>query len=132
VPTYVQSGPAPFGYKTIVAETRGKTEKKKLEINPQEADVVRLVYDLYTDGDKIGTKGIRGISYHLNEKGYRQRNGSKFYSSVIDTILHREAYTSIHYYNRTCSKTKRQKRMDSNRNAYHYIRRPICSGKKPS
>ena len=39
-------GHAPFGYRTVVAEERGETVKKRLEIDPAEAEIVREMHRL--------------------------------------------------------------------------------------
>ncbi|MGL1548970.1 hypothetical protein ACSTJL_23430, partial [Vibrio parahaemolyticus] len=44
-----------LGYKIVEAERRGQKIKKKLDIDPVEAETVRLIYKLYLDGD--GTTG---------------------------------------------------------------------------
>lgn len=36
----------PFGYRIVVTEQRGAKQKKKLEIDPVQADKVRLIYRL--------------------------------------------------------------------------------------
>ncbi|PCH51269.1 MAG: recombinase family protein, partial [Hyphomicrobiales bacterium] len=36
----------PLGYRTYIAEKRGKKDKKKLEINPTEAEIVKRVFRL--------------------------------------------------------------------------------------
>ena len=41
----------PLGYKLIQAEKRGAKVKKKLEIDPVEAETVRLIFKLYILGD---------------------------------------------------------------------------------
>ena len=43
--------PPPLGYRTYVAEQRGAKNKKKLEIDPAEAELVRLIFKLYSEGD---------------------------------------------------------------------------------
>ena len=42
---------APLGYRLIEAEKRGTKIKKKLDIDPVEAEAVRLIYNLYLHGD---------------------------------------------------------------------------------
>jgi len=44
----------PLGYRAVEAERRGAKIKKKLEIDPVEAETVRLVYRLYAEGDDAG------------------------------------------------------------------------------
>ena len=97
--------PAPYGYKAAVVEVRADAVKKKLEIDPIEADVVREIFDLCRAG-----RGIRLIADHLNRKGltYR-RKGRKWTSGLVHQVLTREAYAGTHYFNRTEAKRKRGK-----------------------
>ena len=51
---------APLGYRVIEAEKRGAKIKKKLDVDPVEAETVRLVFNLYLHGDgKSGALGKR-------------------------------------------------------------------------
>ncbi|WP_370335348.1 recombinase family protein [Parvularcula marina] len=96
----------PFGYRTYVAEVRGKKEKKKLAIAQDEADIVRLIFDLYLHGDgHSGPMGTKRIASHLNTKGYRTRTGKPFRVQFIHKILTNEAYLGEYFFNRTNSKT---------------------------
>lgn len=45
----------PFGYKTVIAEWRGERAKKVLEVDHEQAAIVKKVFDLFIYGD--GTKG---------------------------------------------------------------------------
>jgi site-specific DNA recombinase len=49
----------PLGYKLIEAERRGAKIKKRLAVDPVEADTVRLIYKLYLHGDGQ-SRGPRG------------------------------------------------------------------------
>src|SRR6202047_2175698 len=49
----------PLGYKLIEAEKRGAKIKKKLEVDPVEAETVRLIFKLYRLGD--GSSGALGV-----------------------------------------------------------------------
>ncbi|WP_045541527.1 recombinase family protein, partial [Acetobacter tropicalis] len=74
----------PFGYRTAEAERRGQKVKKKLEIDPIQAETVRLIFGLYRDGDgQSGGLGIKAIVSHLNAKGYRTQTGSRFSCKFI-------------------------------------------------
>jgi len=97
--------PAPYGYKAVAVEVRADAVKKKLEIDPVEAEVVREIFDLCRAG-----RGIRLIADHLNRKGltYR-RKGRKWTSGLVHQVLTREAYAGTHYFNRTEAKRGRNK-----------------------
>jgi hypothetical protein len=96
---------APYGYKAVIVETRADAVKKKLEIDPVEAEVVREIFDLCRAG-----RGIRLIADHLNQKGltYR-RKGRKWTSGLVHQVLTFQAYAGTHYFNRTEAKRKRRK-----------------------
>jgi site-specific DNA recombinase len=104
------NGKPPYGYRAVERERRADKRKMGLEIDPQEAETVRLVFDLYLEGDgRSGPKGIKAIVEHLNGKGYRLRQGGKFNVKFVDEILRRSAYVGRYVFNRTDSKTRRAK-----------------------
>src|SRR5579862_4484950 len=97
----------PFGFKAVVVETRADAIKKQLAIEPAEAAVVRMVFDMYRAGN-----GVRSISHEFNRQniGYR---GGKFTSTRVHEILTREAYAGRHFFNRKEWRTgKRKERGD--------------------
>lgn len=60
----------PLGYKIVEAERRGQKIKKKLDIDPVEAETVRLIYKLYLDGDDTaGPLGVKETTKWLNSPG---------------------------------------------------------------
>ncbi|MFZ5616943.1 MAG: recombinase family protein [Pseudomonadota bacterium] len=98
---------APFGYRTYAAETRGARIKKKIEIEPQEAETVRLIFRLYVFGDgRSGPMGAKRIATTLNASGARNRDGKPFRLQFIDKVLRSAAYIGEHYFNRTDSRRK--------------------------
>mgnify|MGYP002630488035 CR=1 FL=1 len=92
-------GRPPYGYRTVTSEMRGETQKKKLEIDPKEAGIVRLVYELYLKGDRGKDLGIKNVVSHLNGKGYRYRNDRPFRTNEVQRILSASTYMGLHYYN---------------------------------
>jgi site-specific DNA recombinase len=67
---------APLGYRLVEAEKRGAKVKKKLDIDPVEAETVRLIFRLYLQGDgQSGALGVKEIVKWLNGRGYRTRRG---------------------------------------------------------
>lgn len=97
---------APFGYETVTAELRGQKQKKKLGICAEQAEVVRLIYKLASEGDGVfGPLGTKNIAKHLNKCGHKTAKGGQFSSGFINRILHDETYIGKLYYNRTNSKT---------------------------
>jgi site-specific DNA recombinase len=58
---------APLGYRLMDAEKRGAKIKKKLAVDPVEAETVRLVFNLYLHGDgKSGALGVKEIVKRLS------------------------------------------------------------------
>lgn len=102
----INGGNAPFGYSPIkieIPETEGA--KLQLEINPQEAIIVRKIKEMYL---KTG-HGAKRIAEDLNRLGYRTRRGKLWQNTTILGILKSETYNGIYYFNRTESKTGRIK-----------------------
>jgi site-specific DNA recombinase len=97
---YSNGGNIPFGYKSIDSDMVGNKQKKKLAIEPVEAEIVRLAFDLAKNGDGTsGPLGTKKIAMWLNERGYRSRKGSLFGTGTIHEILTREAYTGTRRFN---------------------------------
>ena len=100
----------PYGYRVIEAERRGDKIKKKLAVEPEEAEIVRLVFKLYLQGTgSTGPMGIKAIASHLNEKGLLNRRHQRFSLQFVHKILRRTTYVGKHYYNCHDSHTRRLK-----------------------
>lgn len=56
---FLNGAAAPYGYTMVTAEQRGGKTKKKLAIDPVEAETVRLIFRLIREGD--GTSGPMGV-----------------------------------------------------------------------
>jgi hypothetical protein len=85
----------PLGYRVVEAERRGSKIKKKLEIDPVEAELVRLIFKLYTEGDGTSRPlGIKDTTKWLNERGYRTRLGSTFGVGPVHKILTHAYYAT--------------------------------------
>jgi hypothetical protein len=85
----------PLGYKIVEAEHRGQKIKKKLAIDPVEAETVRLMYKLYLEGDgTTGPLGVKETTKWLNSHGYRTRRGSTFGVGPVHKILTNTCYAS--------------------------------------
>lgn len=81
------SGNVPFGY------TRNN-RTKKLEINVDEAKVVRLIYDLHSRG--LGSFKIREI---LNREGYKTSKNNHFELPTIKRIIQNPTYKGTIVFN---------------------------------
>jgi DNA invertase Pin-like site-specific DNA recombinase len=85
---------APLGYKRVkLADKRGWT----LEIVPNEAEIIRLMFDLYTDGEvqadgSAKRLGTSLIARRLNDLKIPAKNGRAWKAATIRDIL-----TNIHY-----------------------------------
>src|SRR5262249_11424987 len=85
----------PLGYRIVEAERRGSKIKKRLEIDPVEAELVRLIFKLYSEGDGIsGPLGVKDTTTWLNRHGYRTRLGSSFGVSPMHKILTNPCYAT--------------------------------------
>lgn len=86
-------GKPPLGYKAVNGE---------LVIVPEEADIVRLVFSLRSEG-----KTLVGIANELNQRGYRTKKGNLFKHSAVQTILNNEnTYRgNYHYGKESCENT---------------------------
>lgn len=83
---YIGSKP-PYGYdKTIVYD--GKKKCPTLTINEREAEVVRLVFDMYVNQGL----GLSTIVYRLDAAGYRTREGRTWGRSTVRQMLENVVY----------------------------------------
>ncbi|MGJ4931561.1 recombinase family protein [Bradyrhizobium sp. HKCCYLS2038] len=97
---FSNGGIIPFGYKSVDAEVIGNKQKKKLAVEPVEAEIVVRAFDLARNGDgNSGPLGTKKIAIWLNERGFRSRNGSLFGTGTVHEILTREAYTGVRRFN---------------------------------
>src|SRR5258705_1022600 len=93
---------APLGYKLIEAEKRGTKIKKKLEVDPVEAETVRLIFNLYLHGDGTsGALGIKGVVKWLNRNGHRTRRVESFGVASVHKILTNTFYIGQWKFNQT-------------------------------
>ena len=74
-----------------------RKENGKLVVIPEEAQIVREIYDMYANMDV----GVRRIAKILTEKGYRNSNGNPFSFSTIKGILVNPKYKGYYCGNKT-------------------------------
>ena len=72
----------PYGY-VKVRDHRGE----RAEIVPQEAEAIRLAYELAT----VHNKGYKAIADELNRRGRRTKSGAVFAAQSVKLILLNEA-----------------------------------------
>ncbi len=100
----------PLGFALEEVEKRGPRTKKKIVIDPVEAEIVRLIFDLYAQGNgQSGPMGLKEITKHLNAKGYRTRLGSRFGIGPVHAILTNSVYIGAWSFNKRNSKTRQAK-----------------------
>jgi site-specific DNA recombinase len=101
----------PIGYRIVEAsEQRGHRTKKTLEIDPVQAETVRLIFHLAREGNgSSGPMGIKSIATHLNAIGIRTRDGGKWGIDAVHKVLTRTTYVGRHRFNTKFWKTRERK-----------------------
>ncbi len=100
----------PLGYAVEDVEKRGHRTKKRLVVDPVEAETVRLIFKLYLEGDEgRGSLGIQEIAKTLNARGVRTRLGARFGVGPVHKILTNPIYIGEWRFNRRHAKTGREK-----------------------
>ncbi|MDI3508715.1 MAG: site-specific recombinase [Clostridiales bacterium] len=94
-----RGGQAPFGYKTVPSGKYNKDGKEllKLVINEDEAEIVKLIFHLYTD---LGY-GIARVTNYLIEHGYNDKSWAR---STIDYMVRNPIYAGYMCYAKTTRK----------------------------
>ncbi|MCJ2136984.1 recombinase family protein [Methylobacterium sp. J-026] len=107
---FYNGAPVPLGYTAVEVEKRGARIKKRLAVDSVEAETIALMFRLYRHGDGIsGPLGVKAISCHLNERGYRTRSGGRFGVATVHGILTNRVYVGEWVFNRRCSRTLTEK-----------------------
>jgi site-specific DNA recombinase len=97
---YNNGGQIALGYRSVEAGTVGQKIKKRLAIDPVEAELVRLIFSLAESGDgSHGPMGTAKIARYINEHGHRTRQGNAFGTGSVYEILTRETYTGEREWN---------------------------------
>lgn len=104
---------APYGYAVVTAEQRGAKTKKRLAIDPVEAEIVRLMFALVLEGDGAsGPLGVKAAVSLLNERGHRTRGGARWGVGQLHKLLTSTTYKGEYRFNRKVWKTKEDKPED--------------------
>ncbi|MGA9173545.1 MAG: recombinase family protein [Thermoactinomyces sp.] len=75
-------------------------ENEQFVINEEEAEVVKLIFDLFTKPNPL-VKGINGIAHYLTNKGIPTKRGAKvWHRQVVRQLLMNTAYIGEFYQNR--------------------------------
>ena len=100
----------PLGYKAVDAEMRGQRIKRKLAVDPVEAELVQQIFRLFLEGDSgSGPMGIKILTIWLNARGYRTRGGACWGVGQIHGLLTNPVYAGRLRFNRVEHKTGRVK-----------------------
>lgn len=103
----------PFGYRVVAAEQRGARTKKKLEVDPVQAEHVRLMFRLVRVGDgERGPLGANLIADYLNQRGIRTSGGGRWGVGAVHQILTRTTYVGEHRFNVYSWRKREQKPED--------------------
>ena len=78
---------APYGYEKTIVQ-KGKKKCHTLKIKEDEAEVVRMIFDLYVNQNW----GRVNIARHLNEMGLRTIKGNLWKQDAIKDLLENEHY----------------------------------------
>lgn len=107
---FYNGSPVPLGYRTEEVEKRGARVKKRLEVDAVEAELVRLIFKLYLQGDgKSGPLGVKEVVKRLNQQGYRTKRNARFGVGTLHGILTNTVYIGQWVFNKRCSKTLQAK-----------------------
>ena len=100
----------PYGYAAVEVEKRGARVKKRLVIDPVEAETVRLIFRLFLEGDHAsGPMGVKGIAVWLNGHGHRTRGSASWGIGPIHALLTHPVYGGRMRFNRQEARTGRRK-----------------------
>lgn len=68
---------------------------KKYIINDREADIVRLIFGMYAEGESYNS-----IVEAMNSRGYKTKRGKPFGKNSLSELLRNERYTGTYVYNK--------------------------------
>lgn len=74
-------------------------EDKKLIINEAEAEIVRIIFDMYANNHTYND-----IVHELNLKGYKTKIGNDFTGASLNSILNNRKYIGEYVYNKRAAK----------------------------
>lgn len=100
-----------LGYDVVALPSENKKRKDThLVVNEKEANVIRVIFQMYTSGH-----GYKSIANCINKKGYRTKKGKTFSLNAIKTIVTNPVYAGYIRYNvRKDWNEKRRNNINSN------------------
>ncbi|MDZ4821372.1 MAG: recombinase family protein, partial [Planctomycetota bacterium] len=97
-----------FGYRTVETDAIGnKGRKKRFEVDPVEAEVVRRIFDLYLNGLNGADVGTKRIAVHLNGRGLKMRR-QPWNASRVQEVLKNPTYIGQFVFNKRGKDGKRK------------------------
>ncbi len=99
----------PFGYRTVEQASQGRRgPKKRLELDPAEARIVKQVFALYLHGQNGHALGFHGLVAYLNAQGITVR-GTLWTRSRLNELLTSRTYIGEYYFNMRSAKSRKLK-----------------------
>ncbi|MGE3702886.1 MAG: recombinase family protein, partial [Hyphomicrobiaceae bacterium] len=100
----------PFGFQAVEVDRRGSRIKKRLAVDPVEAETVRLIFRLFLAGDGgSGPMGVKAIAVWLNAHGYRTRGGATWGLGPVHAMLAHPVYAGRMRFNHVEARSRRRK-----------------------
>lgn len=98
----------PFGFRTVTVESRGNREKKRLEVHPAEAAIVRKIFELYLNGYVGLRHSAQGIAMYLNDRRMTHR-GKAWAKNRVQEIFTNPIYFGKYCFNKHDAKAGKMK-----------------------
>lgn len=105
---YFNGSKPPFGFSSIEIEAtvqKTATRKKRLVIKPEEAAVVRQIFELFTNEGQVQPLDTTQIAAQLNKLGITRR-GTRWSKKTVADLLRNSAYAGRYYFNTRSAKTR--------------------------
>ncbi len=102
----------PFGYRVVDTVLPGRRGvKKRIEVDPTEAHVVRMIFDVYLSGHEGIEVGLKSVAELLNNRGLRYRS-APWNRMLVHQVLSNPVYTGKAIFNQRNNKTGKLKPPD--------------------
>lgn len=88
---YFTGGTIPFGYKSVKIEQVDCGHRKILQIEEEEANLVKRIFDWARGNASTKPLGVKSIAIKLNEQGVTKR-GTRWTKNAISRILNNTVY----------------------------------------
>ena len=83
-----------LGYDVVKTGIEEKGQSSRLEVNQEEANIVKTIFDMYAKGN-----GYKAIANALNKQGYKSKKNNDFAVATIREILRNPIYIGKIRYN---------------------------------